>query len=120
VLGESHPSLDMPSSSGFTQMFGELTGSAPARPTSALDSVRSRMSAAVSPAASSAQAMQATVLPGADSLCPKMSFKDRVRGCIGCMCAGMGLSLLGFFAWIGEDPRTRPAPQLAASCARPS
>jgi len=60
------------------------------------------MSQAITPASQNAtQAMQATVLPEKSPLCPNMSFKDRVRGCIGCMCIGMGLSLLGFFAWWG-------------------
>jgi len=58
---------------------------------------------AITPAAQNAQAMQATVLPEKNSLCPNMSFKDRVRGCIGCVCIGMVLSFLGFMSfWSGH------------------
>ena len=46
--------------------------------------------------------MQATVLPEKNSLCPNMSFKDRVRGCIGCVCIGMVLSFLGFMSFWSE------------------
>jgi len=46
--------------------------------------------------------MQATVLPEKNALCPNMSFKDRVRGCIACMCTGMVLSFLGFMSFWSE------------------
>jgi hypothetical protein len=88
----------MAPTSSFSQFFAS---SEPPPPTNAFDSMRARVGSAITPAAQNAQAMQATVLPEKNPLCPNMSFKDRVRGCIGCMCIGMVLSFLGFMAWWG-------------------
>ena len=90
----------MAPTSSFSQFFAS---SVPPPPTNAFDSMRARVGSAITPAAQNAQAMQATVLPEKNPLCPNMSFKDRVRGCIGCMCIGMVLSFLGFMAWWGEE-----------------
>lgn len=93
----SGPSRMAPTSS-FSQFFAS---SEPPPPTNAFDSMRARVGSAITPAAQNAQAMQATVLPEKNPLCPNMSFKDRVRGCIGCTCIGIFLSFLGFMAWWG-------------------
>ena len=93
----------------FRQYFGS---SEPPPPTNSFDSMRARVGSAMAPATQNAQAMQATVLPEKNPLCPNMSFKDRVRGCIVCMCVGMALSFLGFMAWWGEQ-HPRSAPYLA-------
>ena len=89
----------MAPTSSFSNFFAS---SEPPRPTNALDSMRARVGSAITPAAQNAQAMQATVLPEKNSLCPNMSFKDRVRGCIACMCTGMVLSFLGFMSFWSE------------------
>jgi len=93
----------------FRQYFGS---SEPPPPTNSFDSMRARVGSAMAPATQNAQAMQATVLPEKNPLCPNMSFKDRVRGCIVCMCVGMALSFLGFMAWWGEQ-HSRSAQYLA-------
>ena len=50
--------------------------------------------------------MQNTLgVPAADSLCPSLSFKQRLYGCIGCFCVGIFLSIIGWFAWIGARAR---------------
>ena len=88
--------------------FSLFSSSAPPPSNNAFDSMRARVGQVITPATQNAQAMQGTVLPERNPLCPNMSFKDRVRGCIGCMCIGMALSLMGFFAWWGEcTPRAR-------------
>ena len=89
----------MAPTSSFSNFFAS---SEPARPTNALDSMRARVGSAITPAAQNAQAMQATVLPEKNALCPNLSFKDRVRGCIACMCTGMVLSFLGFMSFWSE------------------
>ena len=89
----------MAPTSSFSQFFAS---SEPPRPTNALDSMRARVGSAITPAAQNAQAMQATVLPEKNALCPNMAFKDRVRGCIACMCTGMVLSFLGFMSFWSE------------------
>ena len=89
----------MAPTSSFSQFFAS---SEPPRPTNALDSMRARVGSAITPAAQNAQALQATVLPEKNALCPNMSFKDRVRGCIACMCTGMVLSFLGFMSFWSE------------------
>ena len=104
----SGPSRMAPTSS-FSQFFAS---SEPPPPTNAFDSMRARVGSAITPAAQNAQAMQATVLPEKNPLCPNMSFKDRVRGCIGCTCIGIFLSFLGFMAWWGEE-HSRTALSLA-------
>lgn len=91
----------MAPSSSFAQMFS--SSAAPPPSNNAFDSMRARVGTALTPTTQNAQAMQATVLPERNPLCPNMSFKDRVRGCIGCMCIGMALSFLGFMAWWGEE-----------------
>ena len=89
----------MAPTSSFSNFFAS---SEPPRPTNALDSMRARVGSAITPAAQNAQAMQATVLPEKNALCPNLSFKDRVRGCIACMCTGMVLSFLGFMSFWSE------------------
>lgn len=92
----------------FTNAINSLTGEPPAPTgnmmTRALNNVRDSNATA---------AMQNAVgVPAADSLCPSLSFKQRLYGCIGCFCVGIFLSIIGWFAWIGA--RARATPRLPA------
>ena len=105
----------------FTNALNNLTGEPPAPQnmmTRALNNVRDSNATA---------AMQNTLgVPAADSLCPSLSFKQRLYGCIGCFCVGIFLSIIGWFAWIGararhdclrNSPPTAPPPPQAATSA---
>ena len=39
------------------------------------------------------------MLPAADSMCPNLTFKQRVYGCVGCVGIGILLSFMGFCLW---------------------
>jgi hypothetical protein len=42
-------------------------------------------------------------LPGADSCCPNLSVKDRVKGCVMCFAIGVGTALIGWLSfWAGH------------------
>lgn len=62
----------------------------------------SGMSARVNQAIAPARETAAIVVPGTgqnDNLCPSLSFKQRLQGCLGCFVLGLCLSFLGFISW---------------------
>ena len=92
----------------FTNAINSITGEEAPRQnmmTRALNNVRDSNATA---------AMQNTLgVPAADSLCPSLSFKQRLYGCIGCFCVGIFLSIIGWFAWIGARARATPDHSIA-------
>ena len=97
------PSSSSSFSSSWASVRG-LMGGEPAPPPTMAQSMSNRMTQALAPVrgvGSSGPVAASTMLPAADSCCPNMSFKDRVKGCIGCACIGILFSLIGWFAWVG-------------------
>ena len=100
------PSAASSSSSSWASMRGipAFLGGEPEPKPTGMAAVTNRMTQALAPVrgvGSSGPVAASTMLPAADSCCPNMSFKDRVKGCIGCVCVGIFLSLIGWFAWVG-------------------
>lgn len=73
-------------------------GGSSGRATGIFGSVGAKMTNAIAPARDTVGA----VVPGVgsnDSVCPSLTWKQRLHGCIGCFVVGMMLSLLGFISW---------------------
>ena len=54
-------------------------------------------------------AQQMGLSPGTDSAfyacCPKLTYRQRIQGCIGCFFIGIVISFLGFVSWwMGQTP----------------
>lgn len=82
---------------GWEALRNALAPSRQAGMGSAINAARSNSSSA---AARIEQAASASgVLPAADSVCPNLTFKQRVWGCVYCSGTGMALSFLGFLLW---------------------
>ena len=73
--------------------------------------VMGRMTGAIQPVreAGRSAAQAAGLSPATDSAfyqcLPKLTFRERVQGCIGCFCIGIAISILSFVSWwLGNTP----------------
>ena len=69
------------------------------RMTVAINSMRGSNSSSAATQQMENVASAAGVLPAADSMCPNLTFKQRLWGCIYCSGSGMALSFLGYMLW---------------------
>jgi len=58
---------------------------------------------------------QATGMTKNESLCPKLTYEQRLYGCVGCFCVGVVLSIAGWVMW-----QSAAWPCSACACQRAS
>lgn len=118
-------SLAMPTPEWLPSSLGGGGGSS--KPPSVMQQMGNRMTNAIQPARDNAQVAAGMVGVDVsnsndncyDACCPKLTFQERVYGCVGCFAIGLAVSFLGFMMWWSASAPPPPAAHCVVECMAP-